>query len=720
MGLTNDRLPCWAIMFGMNRSGYDALSSSLQAEQLQFLETAVNEHLSRFRLTAQGVSEAIRVTLKQLALPDIPSSALMPSLFAGSKATTNTYLGLSDGTLVGYGEYVAKTEFTVAYMKVPGVIQLDYCDEFGRALRPAGQVLNYNASLRPWYKLAASRWGTVQMSDVYSFSNGNTAGTTFSVAVNEAMDPPLFTPPLQHVPAVVNRTGIGGVLLVVGVDVELELIAGFLSRISGTRSPLQVISWIFDNRGYIVATSDPAVNLKTSEGRLQYALEVGSPLIVEAMRYLLGASGSDWKIPVVADYNGIRRMVSQEAALMGGSFLVSHTQINPSNQSDVVWHIASAQLRSIYYQPIADANTVALILILVLMLPTALAMSGCLALHLLSVPTRQIAKKMDNLTKDFDFGEEQPTWSHISEVRTIQQSYASLRNAVKSFSKFAPVHVVKSLLFNRNEATLGVEDTDCTIFFSDILGFTQISESVAPEVLIATLGEYLDAMATVIEKHNGLFLDFQGDSVFAQFVGYDHELRTVETAVEQQQILHSLRMSWKQRGMPEFFVRMGLNSGTVMAGNIGSPSHMKYTCIGDDVNLAARLEGLSRLYGVSMVLAHSTFNTERVRERFVGRCLDYISVLGKQNPTLIVTVIARRESATAVDLGVEQLSFRAMEEYVAGRFESCLATLKQLCSSSPEDVAEACRGMMQRVQLLVDAGGAVPEGWTGATSITEK
>ncbi len=224
----------------------------------------------------------------------------------------------------------------------------------------------------------------------------------------------------------------------------------------------------------------------------------------------------------------------------------------------------------------------------------------------------------------------------------------------------------------------------------------------------------------MIERHGGLFLDFQGDSVFAQFVGQDHELRAVDTAVEQQQMLHALRQSWKLRGMPDFFVRMGLNSGTVMAGNIGSPSHMKYTCIGDDVNLAARLEGLSRLYGVSMVLAHSTFNTVAVRERYVGRCLDYISVLGKQNPTLIVTVIARRTAATAVDEAVEQLSFRSMDEFVAGRFAACLATLRLLCASSPLDVAEASRAMMARVQLLVEAGAPLPEGWTGATPITEK
>ncbi len=253
-------------------------------------------------------------------------------------------------------------------------------------------------------------------------------------------------------------------------------------------------------------------------------------------------------------------------------------------------------------------------------------------------------------------------------------------------------------------------------------GFTQISERVRPEVLIATLAEYFEAMSGIIERHGGLFLDFQGDSVFAQFAGQEHEARAVEAAVEQQEALHALRRGWRERGQPELFARMGLNSGSVLAGNIGSAGHMKHTCIGDNVNLAARLEGLARVYGVSVVMAQSTYNTVRVRERFVGQCLDYISVYGKMRPTLIVTVIGRRGEAGDRELMVERLSFCAMEQFRAGQFAECLATRRQMREwSGGEEETEQSRAMTERVRVLAESnGGVAPEGWTGATVLNEK
>jgi class 3 adenylate cyclase len=214
-------------------------------------------------------------------------------------------------------------------------------------------------------------------------------------------------------------------------------------------------------------------------------------------------------------------------------------------------------------------------------------------------------------------------------------------------------------------------------------------------------------MATIVEKNHGIFIDFQGDSVMTKFFGNKHALHAVESAVQQQELLHLLRAYWKSREAPQvvlvwlfgclfvclfclfclflvclvgclfvclvficfcvvqFFVRMGLNSGRCLVGTVGSLSHMKYTCIGDNVNLASRLEGLSRFYGVSMVLSFSTFSGAETRERFVARCLDYVLVVGKAKPTMIFTVIARRAAATQLQLDIETLSLRAVEQFCA-------------------------------------------------------
>ncbi len=170
----------------------------------------------------------------------------------------------------------------------------------------------------------------------------------------------------------------------------------------------------------------------------------------------------------------------------------------------------------------------------------------------MSAPTRQVAQRMDNLTEEFDFGTQATNkYSSIDEISRIQRSFDSMSNAIKSFSKFTPEHVVRDLLINRNEAVLGVEEMESTIVFSDVMSFTAISENVAPPLLIRTLAEYLNTMATIIEQHDGIFVDFMGDAVLSKFTGPLHEQRALESAVRQQEMLHFLRADWKKRGAPE-------------------------------------------------------------------------------------------------------------------------------------------------------------------------
>ena len=712
-------------MFGMNTRGYDTLSSSLQAGQVDFLQLANDLNLDAYASLAVAASEMIRVALKGSAVPNPNMSFYADPLFAlAQTSNSSVFVGLSDGRFIVYGPQ--GPVFGTGFSTGNATVTIFVCDELGAAKDTIAVVPGFSPLQRPWYQRGASEWGRVRMVDVYSYSAANQVGTSFAIAIAANLSAPSsLVNVLSPVAPLVNRSGTDGIFAVVGVDVELQMLTSFLSRIRGAIQPDSVTSWIFDNRGFLVAASDPTVQLSTPEGGLVFALSANHTVIQEAMWALLGGAMAASKPPPwMIEYSAIANAVSREATVLGEPFLLSHAAFHPAGEDAVEWHVVIAQPRSLYYQPIMDANLVALLLIFLVMLPVVMILSGCLAHRLLSKPTREIAKRMDNLTKDFEFGEgeQRQQYSHIAEVRTIQRSFDAMRNAIKSFSKFAPVHVVKSLLYNHNEATLGVEDTECTIFFSDLVGFTQISETVRPEVLITTLAEYFEAMSGIIEKHGGLFLDFQGDSVFAQFAGQEHEARAVDAAVEQQEALHALRRGWRARGQPELFARMGLNSGSVLAGNIGSAGHMKHTCIGDNVNLAARLEGLARLYGVSMVLAQSTYNTVRVRERFVGQCLDYISVYGKMRPTLVVTVIGRRSEASERELMVEQLSFRAMEEFRSGRFAECLAMRRQLREwAGAEEETEQSRAMTERVRAMAESnGGAVPKGWTGATVLNEK
>ncbi len=350
--------------------------------------------------------------------------------------------------------------------------------------------------------------------------------------------------------------------------------------------------------------------------------------------------------------------------------------------------------------------------------------------------------------------------SYISEIRMMQESFDAMKrfvpapppshrkhklmhtsrfSSIASFTKFAPVATVRALLEARTEATLGVEDRAATMFFSDIEGFTAIAERVPPHDLMRCLEQYFDAMTATIEGSGGTVGDFIGDAIFAFWgapnaVGPLHALRAVRAAWQQQQQLHSLRDQWRGRGLPQLRVRMGqfafvvvvvsllligarpgLNSGSVLAGTVGSSTRLKYTLMGDNVNLAARLEGLGKYYGVYLMLSEGTWHEPRVQEEFVSRAIDTVQVVGKSVPTTVLTVVALRVDATAAQLVLEKLSWQMIALYRAGDFAATAVLLQQMLDIEP--------GLHSTVKLQLRVQGFLlqpPLEWKGAHTMDSK
>jgi len=157
---------------------------------------------------------------------------------------------------------------------------------------------------------------------------------------------------------------------------------------------------------------------------------------------------------------------------------------------------------------------------------------------------------------------------------------------------------------------LGGEERDITAFFSDVQGFTGISESLGPTELVELLNEFLTEMTDIILKYEGTVDKFEGDAIIA-FFGAPNELKNhpevaCKASIDMQNRMVELRKHWRDQDKPELKMRIGLCTGPAVIGNMGSQNRMDYTMMGDTVNTAARLEGVNKIYGIYTLVSDST------------------------------------------------------------------------------------------------------------------
>ena len=217
-----------------------------------------------------------------------------------------------------------------------------------------------------------------------------------------------------------------------------------------------------------------------------------------------------------------------------------------------------------------------------------------------------------------------------------------------AFGHYVNKDVVKQIKKDPHMLELGGAKREITVFFSDIAGFTTISETLKPEELVKFLNEYLGEMTEIIIAHQGTLDKYEGDAIMAFWNApvpqHDHPLHACEAALENQKRLARLREKWAKAGLPEMHVRIGLNTGEAVVGNMGSENRFDYTAMGDNVNLASRLESINKQYGTYLIISESTY--EAVEDKMICRELDRIRVKGKNEPVKIYELIAKKEDQT--------------------------------------------------------------------------
>ncbi|KPJ76726.1 MAG: guanylate cyclase [Deltaproteobacteria bacterium SG8_13] len=234
-----------------------------------------------------------------------------------------------------------------------------------------------------------------------------------------------------------------------------------------------------------------------------------------------------------------------------------------------------------------------------------------------------------------------------------------------AFSTYLAPSVVKQLIESPESLELGGEERDITAFFSDVQGFTSISESLGPTELVDLLNEFLTEMTDIILQNEGTVDKFEGDAIIAFFGApnflADHATRACTASTQMQQRLHEMRRMWEAGGKPSLKMRIGLNSGRAVVGNMGSASRMDYTMMGDMVNIAARLEGINKIYGTYTLIGESTFRN--AGDQFACRQIDTIRVVGRHEPLTVYELLAPADAVADPLRQILDLYDRGLQAY---------------------------------------------------------
>jgi class 3 adenylate cyclase len=410
-------------------------------------------------------------------------------------------------------------------------------------------------------------------------------------------------------------------------------------------------------------------------------------------------------------------------------------------------------------------------------------LSCCLALALSSLLSRRLGA-LGNLMRrlrDLDFVQDPEALSqsvsgqlsHVAEVYDLQRSFYHLSCGIQAFSRFVPETVVRNIVRGDPQAPrLGVTRRDVTIMFSDIADFTTICESLPEDDMLVLLTTYFTEMTRIIESSGGVVAELLGDGILAYWNTPaevpEHAACACSAALAQQDRLQLLNREFERLGLPKLAIRIGLHTGPVLSGNIGSQAKMKFGCMGDPVNMASRLEGLCKIYGVGVICSADTYAAVPQPIGLFCRKLDLAQVKGRKEPMCIYELMGCASSDTlscssgntpadslagirlseALEDGQAEQRYllsqrtaalrevtreqrhlaqqyeQALDAYQKGRFKVAHDLVLELIRRFPND--KPCARLLERAKLYINEDGS--EGipgvelgeWTGVAIMTEK
>ena len=537
----------------------------------------------------------------------------------------------------------------------------------------------YDPRTRGWYKKAVAQKRTV-WTNVYIFATDNMPG--FSCAS------PIYN-------------DSGELMGVACIDIGIRDLSLYLGNIATTAHSRL---FIYDNDNQIIAkpmkADDPIDTLlnvyPAADGSSTYSMkkvdDSSDPIIAEAFKNSSGRENKEGIYSFTLDKKNY--LCKIDSMTLDSDLSMNIGMVVPDE--DV--------MGSVY----KNNQTVLIISLIVIIIAIFISI---LISSLISKPMKSLSDEMNNISKLAIEEDDEDIDSGIQEIDAMVDSFQGMKQGLINFKKYVPADLVAQLIKNNQDAEIGGKRQTLTLMFSDIENFTGITEQTDPEEMVNRLYVYFSLFAHTITDNKGTIDKYIGDSIMAFWgapVEIDvktHAKLACQAALTCQTQGFNLSNTWKREGKPEFRTRFGIHTGEVVVGNMGSDERINYTVLGDNVNLASRLEGLNKYYGTEIIVSSTTHNL--VKDEFEFRVLDKITVKGKTQPIFIYELLAEKAKIDPNVLRAYRVYEAGFKCYLGGDWNGCVKYMSDVIKTLNDPAAKVIKERAENFKLNP------PEKWTG-------
>ena len=485
---------------------------------------------------------------------------------------------------------------------------------------------------------------------------------------------------------------------VLGMDIGTEWVSGYLSESMHEINKKGINAFIFekipDGSSMILAHSLMAdVFPKNQDGNTRYyssSKEMKDPAIEKMILSLDETQLND--LAIIGEFEKLNYF-----DVLGSGYVGIIKTILPGTSPD--WYVCLYVPKNVLFK---NANWYFYLAfgILIIVMIISVIFSFLIA-RLASKPLESLVLLAQKIGK-LDFTHKVTADSKIIEIKNLADCMSLMQIGLQAFTQYLPKDMLQSLFDTGASATPGGKEKDVSIMFADIINFTHYSENLSPNDLVLQLNEYLGCFSSVIIKNEGTVDKYIGDAVMAYWNAPrdcdDYAFKTCSAVIQCLHNLSFLQKEWGRLNKPIFKARVGINTGNVVIGNIGTKEHLSYTVMGDNVNLASRLEGLNKVYGTTVMISDVTLKA--CGDRLVTRPIDLVGVKGKDKKIMVHELMGMTNETSSKMVNFCADFKTAFAAYVKKDWPVGLSLFQKLASENPDDklcqiYVDRCRDYQQ-------------------------